>query len=398
MKFIHNLDGMSDEDVKDYLGELSLHIGLKPEWDALDAIWMQQTDGMKHRVPYARRGTTEMLREIHSIEIVSVEPLEFAGTATFRITLRKVQTGRKEISIGSHSIEGLKGKELDAAIMTAQTRGCRRGTLQFIGAGLLDESEIAPVTDIRVAASLASLAGSPMVIPPQPIVPTNTQPGTDITKLTPEQLAAQAVLDKMTEPAPQPGPEAPVDPVKKPRKPRKSKNMVDILSPGQEAPKPPETLKPSVQIEMPVGQIDNKGQITPESVPTPEILQATSTPPSKELIPDLAWKNKLEKAASSAIPAESPTLGIPEEKLKQYRERLNIYATKVLPNAGMISTEGIGGVTMKLRKFAIGFAGVENAQRLTEQQWDDLHSFLDDYVQKNGPEALVAYINKSVGA
>jgi hypothetical protein len=90
---------------------------------------------------------------------------------------------------------------------------------------------------------------------------------------------------------------------------------------------------------------------------------------------------------------------IVDEKMKAYRERLKIYANDILPKqGGMMPSEGIGGVTMKLRKFALLQVGATDTTAFTEDQWQMLFEFLDGHLKQFGAKELAIYIDKSIGA
>src|SRR5271157_2231780 len=306
-QLIHNLDGLTEAQKVQYLADFSEHLGLPPDLGALDLIWMDDDNksGLRKLVVYCRKGTADLLRGIHGIEIQSIEQLVVPGCVTFKAT-GKNSTGRQEIAIGSHDTEGLKGGRLASAVMTAQSRSLRRLTLQFVGGGLLDESEVSTQsTNInRTESSLAQLAGSPTVLPPPQVLPA-AAPGKDITQpsfaelveacenplialadvctksATPETVSKIPQNDQIVSSAqilapvvqstpesvssvPQTTPEIPkevesspvsAEPPKKRRGrgPGKKKNTVDISSPGQ--------------MTMPPGHIDAEGIVRPVDEP-----------------------------------------------------------------------------------------------------------------------------------
>src|SRR5271166_6687524 len=185
LKIIRDLHQLNQEQIADYLSEVSVFLGLPPELGALDVIWMDNESGPgKSLVVYARRGTAEILRNILGIEIVSLDPtINASGSIVFK-AVGKNKARRQEIAIGSKDLTGLRGKQLDDAIMTASTRALRRLTMQFTTLGILDESEVRSVLgDVANPASGAQLAESPMVVPPVPSVPANNAPGKDITAI-----------------------------------------------------------------------------------------------------------------------------------------------------------------------------------------------------------------------
>jgi hypothetical protein len=176
---IHDLGSLSEIERQEYLAAASDYFGLDPNLNALDLIWMDGGDGKRRLIAYARRGTTDILRGIHGINVLSITKDSGPGYVSFT-AVGKNRDGRQEIAVGAASLEGLKGDRLAAAVATAQTRALRRLTLQFVGGGLLDESELNETTaDInRAPASLASMATLPA---PQPTVVPNAEAGKDIT-------------------------------------------------------------------------------------------------------------------------------------------------------------------------------------------------------------------------
>lgn len=411
-----NLNELTNEQREAHRVAVCVAVGLDPNpaLGHLDYIWMPQENGLKNLVLYARRGTTELLRDINDIDVKTLDQHDGPGYVSFKVTAVN-KKGRQEIAIGAHETEGLKNKKLADAIATAQTRALRRVTLQFAGHGILDESEVtvAVVDSVVPAASSASLAGSPMVVPalPAPAVAPSSQPGKDITS-TPDNAPAffMASSTVVLPPAPVTGVNETVTEPKK-RRGRRPRNTVALESPGQ-----------PIQTEMPAGHLDADGKITPiqhsiTKIPdSPETRHAVALQPEPiDAIAEHVKGSITVAAIAEAVLPTPPTLrpgelpeamGLPpkvdspvisDEKKKEYADRLRKYSQDILPKAGMVPSEQIGGSTMKLRKFAGIHCGTD-ATKLTEEQFEDLLGFLDNYAQQNGASALVEYINKSIGA
>jgi hypothetical protein len=435
LKIVHNLDGMTKEQIDQYLRDISEHLGIDPDLNAFDVIRMDNRLQV-----YARRGTTDMLRESMGIEVSSIDLLDIPGSATFRATGRKAHVSapnptRQEIAIGSCAIAGLTGQKLSDAIMTAETRAGRRLTLKFTGLGILDVSEVP--TAGNSAASGAELAGSPVVMPPPTVRPAEA-PGRDITPApvdtqTQEQFEAQqaalradakAHLDAQNPPKEGVSPAEPVSTVvetapvaETPRRRRRARNTVDISSPGQ-------TPTPSVpEIEAGLQAAGRKAMdmavefvkehtVTPvQIVPMPPLPAAaiaavaemqkaaeviTGTPP--DLLSTVAGNTPgvaLAAAAEIGKKAAEVATGLTEEQKKVYFDRWKEYTQNVLPKAGMMGMDSVGGSTMQMRKFVQVNNGV-NVNQLDAAGWDDLLSFLDNYSKQNGAPALVAYIQKAI--
>jgi hypothetical protein len=309
---------------------------------------MPDDRGTNKLVAYARKGTTDILRGIHGIDVTSLVKDDGPGYVAFTAT-GKNQEGRQEIAMGAHSVQGLLGERHAYAVMTAQTRALRRLTLQFVGGGLLDSSEVSDQINNN-AASKAQLA-SPVVIPP-PQVPVTSAPGRDITE---EMVEPKPISDE------NPGG---LNTVKKTRakKTRKNVNEVDMNSPGQ----------PVVE----------------------KIVEKTAAPnpPAQPEVAPLAPKPVVQDQAASIPPPVSPKIS--DEKKKELAERYGQYYKTILPEGGMVSSH-LYGVTMKVRLFAENYFNV-GTKFFTEAQWEELLKFLGDFVEKKGAKALVDHIEKTL--
>jgi hypothetical protein len=421
-----NLNTATNEQLDEY--RLKTASILKIDPFMLDYIWMSDPEtGLKNRVLYAKRGAAEILRQNLSISVESLVPsVTQDGLLSFMASGRD-KTGRQEIAVGSAYLDGLKGDKKAHAVMTAQTRAVRRLTLQFVGGGILDETEVQAQSALQgaPAASEATLAGSPAVLPPPTVAP-SIAPGKDITPLvnqgeniakvyaegaatlaampvpkavipeysvaqnpqnvgdmyetiedTPADIAAQEVANSTTGELPK-------------KRQYRRKNQVNIASPGQQA-------------EIPAGQIDATGKITPIVVPEQDdrplidnnnlvtpiqpVTQGTAGVPAIQVFPVPTQVNPVAQVL--AVPVLS------KEKQDEYRARLSKYYNDILPRGGMQSSENIGGPTMKTRKFAAIHTGVADTKQMTEQHWEDLFEFLDSHA--SDPKFLVNYINKALG-
>jgi len=423
-----NLNIATNEQLDEY--RLKTAAILKIDPFMLDYIWMSDPEtGLKNRVLYAKRGAAEVLRQNLSISVESLVPsVTQDGLLSFQAT-GKDKTGRQEIAVGSAYLDGLKGDKKAHAVMTAQTRAVRRLTLQFVGGGILDETEVQSQSALQAApaASEATLAGSSTVIPPPTVAP-SVVPGKDITpdptglsvvcldckrplsdhplvnservcpKANIEPAKTSAILEhSVAQNTPNQGdslqeitdnredfstPEEPTRP--RTKRQYRRKNQVNIASPGQVSPEPPVSLvveKPPV--------IETK---TEYHVPLPPHVGNNVV-----VIPDPALKD-VSIQVSVAAPTQVPTPAVPvlsKEKQDEYRARLSKYYNDILPRGGMQSSENIGGPTMKTRKFAAIHTGVADTKQMTEQHWEDLFEFLDSHA--SNPKFLVEYINRALG-
>ncbi len=190
MKFtpMYDLESLTEDQRKLYYLSACEYFKVPPELNLLAFFYMDSGEGKRNLVLYAKKGATDIIRGNLQISTISLEQANGPGYVSW-VVKGQDKTGRVEQAVGSASIEGLRGQALASQVMIAQTRATRRMTLQFVGGGLLDESELHGVlTDINRADSpLATLSTIPAPI--QPTVKPNTDPGKDITPKTEEAVA-----------------------------------------------------------------------------------------------------------------------------------------------------------------------------------------------------------------
>jgi hypothetical protein len=95
---------------------------------------------------YLTRAGAQQLNKLHSVshEIVSRNIHE--GASTYEVIARaSLPDGRHTESIGAVTIANLKGEAYCNALMKAETKAKRRATLDLLGLGLLDETEVASI-------------------------------------------------------------------------------------------------------------------------------------------------------------------------------------------------------------------------------------------------------------
>ncbi len=413
---IHDLDQLTEAQKQTYAASAAEHFGLDPALNPFDFIWMIQESGYRKLCLYARRGTTDILRDKNKISIISLTQHDGPGYVSFT-AVGEIPSGRREIAVGSHSIEGLRGEALAAAIMTAQTRALRRLTLQFVGVGILDVSEVnAPVENEQKPVT-------PISLTPAPIVPISHEAGKDITAkdttLTPLQefqkqpdhdmqkcvesnvpcgnivhdLGKFTVVDINSPSVPRTQEQFEADqaklrqdaidkanaettsaePVKKTRKPRKPK--VDLGS------SEPVSATPI---------------LTPAVVEKPEPAQSVSVVQAAIGVPALA-------ATVPVAPPPVPTKPrLTPEQVKPFRQRhFKLVSDLEKPvgdgGGGFEPREGMGNPD-KMRAFAtMMFPDITNMNELTVEQWEKFLSLLETKFKTEGAVATVKYIEDAIG-
>lgn len=101
-------------------------------------------------VLYLVRAGAQQLNQLHKVshQITSRELIPDAGI--YQVTARASQPdGRYTESIGAVNIQGLKGDAYANAIMKAETKAKRRSTLDLLGLGMLDETEVETIPNAK---------------------------------------------------------------------------------------------------------------------------------------------------------------------------------------------------------------------------------------------------------
>lgn len=426
-----DLDRLNDEQLRQYYYDACAFHGVPPELNVLAFTYMDSGDGARRRVLYAKKGATDIIRDRLGISVVDLRKEIFNGTLTYTCFGKNID-GRLEIAVGASYIEGVTGRALEIAIMVAQTRAVRRMTLQFAGAGLLDETELqadSKTTDIKDALPVLSNL--------QPTVKPNAAPGKDITPVlaldlqgsaellhtadrkkgfgpvsdpTPAQLEAQEALSKvkpeiLAKEAGETLPEAPKrrsrqkpveldtpfsfdNPVPAPKPTDSGREFSPMdginrlgeavpMSPNADIPESKRTPTPILGIRC--GGIDVEKLLHPESSPVFERLDVMPVlPKAEDIIPEL-------KAPNPPIPV------LPcDTAIKTLRDKLFKYTSEILPKAGMVPTENVGGIGMKVRLYVQAkYSQVLN--QLSVDQWEDMFKLFDSLT----PAELVQLIDET---
>lgn len=102
-------------------------------------------------VLYARKDCTDQLRNLHKVSIKIID--RSVANDVYVVTAEaSYPDGRTDSSIGAVHIGGLRGDSLANAFMKAETKAKRRVTLSICGLGLLDESEVQDIPEVKNAA------------------------------------------------------------------------------------------------------------------------------------------------------------------------------------------------------------------------------------------------------
>jgi len=136
-----DLSKLSATDKVQYFNGYCERLGLDPFTQPFQILRLQGKETL-----YLTRAGAQQLNKLHSVshEIVSRNIHEAASTYEV-IARASLPDGRHTESIGAVTIANLKGEAYCNALMKAETKAKRRATLDLLGLGLLDESEVASI-------------------------------------------------------------------------------------------------------------------------------------------------------------------------------------------------------------------------------------------------------------
>jgi hypothetical protein len=303
-------------------------------------------------------------------------------------------------------------------------------TLQFVG-GLLDESEVHNATANIAQANvpLAQIAAAPPTpnnapgrqvdIDEQPdpkfrLVPMPSVPA----EVTEFQKAAQEALEKVSgtvllkAAGEEPGDRTATAAVAQveqaaPRRRRKKSASADIPE-SQQSTTLQTVVEEARKFETTSVAYPPAGSGEPALSIAPEVMKAILSPEPRAVVAlapaEPASAPAQAASAVEAKPVEPPAPAAPKADLpsadqqKVYRARWSEYVNKRLSKEGkMVPTEGVGGVSTKLRKFVLHLLPeVKENESLTVAQWETVLTYLDDKYEASGAEELVKFIDNVI--
>jgi hypothetical protein len=136
-----DLSKLSATDKVQYFNGYCERLGLDPFTQPFQILRLNGKE-----ILYLTRAGAQQLNKLHSVshEIVSRNIHESASTYEV-IARASLPDGRHTESIGAVTIANLKGEAYCNALMKAETKAKRRATLDLLGLGLLDETEVASI-------------------------------------------------------------------------------------------------------------------------------------------------------------------------------------------------------------------------------------------------------------
>lgn len=141
-----NLSSLTPQEKVIYYNGYCQRLGLDPFTQPFKILKLNGRE-----VLYCDRSGTQQLSKLHNVshDVKSRELIKEVDV--YQVTARaSLPDGRFTDSIGAVTIAGLKGDAYANAIMKAETKAKRRATLDLLGLGILDETEIDTIPNANV--------------------------------------------------------------------------------------------------------------------------------------------------------------------------------------------------------------------------------------------------------
>jgi hypothetical protein len=422
---MYDLERLDADQKAQYYRDACAFLGIPANLNLLAFINANVGDTGRHEVLYAKKGATDFIRESRGITTLSLQAIpNFVPGQVCFIASGRDKNGRDEYAVGAASIEGLTGKALSDAIMTAQTRATRRMTLQFVGGGILDESELpeglltTPLSSVNPEATRAldAITTQPVVLPnPMPsVVEPPSVYGTSAElkeimsdTLTPAQKAAQDALATVK---PETLARESLEELRHPA-------LARIDNPaGIRGVNDFNDIKKFENAAALIAALPPDNPLAQAVAPSPEAPRQRKRKPADEpqqvnpAVPEQV--NPAPVSASADIPQSQGSMTLPaqpveppkvEKKLKpeeekEIRARLGKYRNEILPAGKMEPIAGVGGVEVQLRTFVQKFYPDKPSSKTWDYaDWAYLLNYFDDMVNSSGPAGLVQAMQKKIG-
>ena len=138
-----DLSKLSSTQKVKYYSLMCNRLGIDPTTQPFKLMRLQGKEVM-----YCDRSGTAQLNKIHRISHTKIKTETMADI--YIVHVRAVgPDGRSTESCGAVNIKGLSGDSLANAIMKAETKAKRRSTLDLVGLGMLDETEIEDIPPLK---------------------------------------------------------------------------------------------------------------------------------------------------------------------------------------------------------------------------------------------------------
>src|SRR4029077_7679110 len=398
---IGDLENLTQDQRQDYVLAACEFLDVPAELGLVSLKFMDGGEGKRNLVLYVEKGATDIIRNNRSISVSDMVEVNGPGYVGWKVS-GKDKNGRQEIAIGTVSIQSKTGKELADSVMIAQTKACRRMTLQFAGGGFLDVTELGDRTDtpaLNSATIVSSRAAQPTVVP-------SAAKGADITPApaapSPATLSEPLTGTQDTGTIPAAAQEAP-----KRRRGRRKSVSIDTPDKIEKTAETKSSTVSSVPQTSPaaVGAVlavpeclGGDHQICTDRV-LAEIAATKATPVATTPVSvehPAAPPLEAKPAPAPEVPSDGGAVPTAEEK-KKFRDKLSEYTNTILPEGGFLQSEKLGSRSSKMSLFIRIMFPKVNTKVLSVEQWNHLFNFFESRIKTDGVKGLVKIMHEQIG-
>lgn len=166
-----DVGGLNPQEKVQYYSALCQRVGLDP---ATQPFKLMKLNGRE--TFYLDRSGAQQLNRVHQISH-SITSREFVN-GCYVVTARASIGDRHTDSLGAVATEGLRGEALANATMKAETKAKRRATLDLVGLGMLDETEVETIPNaVKTEAPVVHMPKQSDRYPSDPSEPALVLPG-----------------------------------------------------------------------------------------------------------------------------------------------------------------------------------------------------------------------------
>ena len=139
-----DLSKLSPKQRVDYYNGYCQRLGLDAFTKPFDLLKLNGRE-----ILYCTRAGAQQLNKLHNVSHAITSRELNAEAGVYMVTSRAcLPDGRCTESIGAVNIQGLKGEAYANAVMKAETKAKRRATLDLLGLGVLDETEVESIANM----------------------------------------------------------------------------------------------------------------------------------------------------------------------------------------------------------------------------------------------------------
>jgi len=140
-----DLGKLAPQEKVQYYNGYCERLGLDPFTKPFDLLRLNGRE-----ILYCTRSGAQQLNKLHGVSHAITSRTVIPDAGVYEVTAKaSLPDGRYTESIGAVNITNLKGEAYANAVMKAETKAKRRATLDLLGLGVLDESEVQSIAQTQ---------------------------------------------------------------------------------------------------------------------------------------------------------------------------------------------------------------------------------------------------------